>query len=139
MQTASIDDRASIEAIYPPAAFDEDAARNAAGDADVLYGLRVEAVPDAEGRFIFARSRQHAGEARDPTEALFLSPDGEHLLAAAASSLRTGEEEAAAAKPDERRKAYARFIDRVIEAVRAADFQKPIGRGEERLEGFHGG
>jgi hypothetical protein len=137
MQSARIDDRGSIEAIYPPAAFDADAARNAVGDADILHGLRIEAAPDAEGWFIFSHSRQHAGEAKDPTEALFLFPDGEHLLAAAASSLRA--EDGTTAGPDERREAYMRFIDRVIEAVRAADFKKPIGRGEGRLEGFRGG
>jgi hypothetical protein len=34
---------------------------------------------------------------------------------------------------------YETFIDRVIEAAKSAPFKRPIGRGEERLRGFHGG
>ena len=34
---------------------------------------------------------------------------------------------------------YRSFIDSILETARTADFQTPIGRGEERLRGFHGG
>jgi hypothetical protein len=34
---------------------------------------------------------------------------------------------------------YRSFVDRILEAAKAAEFKSPIGRKEERLQGFHGG
>ena len=34
---------------------------------------------------------------------------------------------------------YRSFIDRVVETARNTKFQPNIGRGEPRLQGFHGG
>ena len=34
---------------------------------------------------------------------------------------------------------YRAFIDSILQTARTARFQPPIGRGEERLRGFHGG
>jgi hypothetical protein len=41
--------------------------------------------------------------------------------------------------PDDVQDLYRDFIDGVIEAARTAHFLPPIGRGEGRLRGFHGG
>ena len=148
MTTASIHDRASVERLYPRDAFEADAGMNARGKASVLHGLRILSGPDADGAFRLARGSQHVGEvhvaeAQGRGNGLFLAP----TLGANFAALMQrdtdygGEEEKADAmrSVDARAAEYEAFIDRVIAAAQAADFEEPIGRGEERLKGFHGG
>ncbi len=139
MHKANVNDRASVEAVYSQAAFDEDAARNALADAPVVHGLRIDSEPDAQGWFSLARARHHVGELTGFKEAIFLHPENPHLAAPLLGSDPDGTAESPAAMPDKRRQEYAAFIDRVLDTARTADFQAPIGRDEPRLKGFHGG
>ena len=148
MTSASIHDRASVERLYPRDAFEADAGSNAHGKTAVLHGLRILSAPDADGAFRLARGSQHAGEvhageSQGRGNGLFLAPD----LAANFASLAQNNTDYGGAEEkgdamravDARAAAYEAFIDRVIATAQAADFEEPIGRGEERLKGFHGG
>ena len=140
MQTANVNDRASIEALYPRAAFDEDAAKNALPKTQVLYGVRIDSEPDEGGSFALVRARHHVGEMTNFAEAVFLFPEEPHLSATlVGSDPDAGMPQEADDPSDLRRKEYEAFIDRVLDAARRADFADPIGRDEERLKGFHGG
>jgi hypothetical protein len=148
MTSARINDRASVERLYPRDAFEADAGSNAQGKATVLKGLRILSGPDASGAFRVARASQHvgevhAGEAQGRGNGLFLAPDlGANFAALAQKDTDYGgaEEKADAMRSvDARAAEYDAFIDRVIAAASASDFEEPIGRGEERLKGFHGG
>jgi hypothetical protein len=148
MTSASIHDRASVERLYPRDAFEADAGSNALGKTTVLHGVRILSAPDASGEFRLTRGSQHAGEvhvggAQGRGNGLFLAPD----LAANVATLAQDNADYAGAQEkgdairsvDARAAAYEAFIDRVIATAQAADFEEPIGRGEERLKGFHGG
>ena len=63
MHKANVNDRASVEAIYPQVAFDEDAGRNALADAPVVHGLRIDSAPDPQGWFALAHARLTAAAA----------------------------------------------------------------------------
>jgi hypothetical protein len=139
MHKANVNDRASVEAAYPQAAFDEDAGRNALADAAVVHGLRIDSGPDAQGWFALARARHHVGELTGFKEAVFLRPEEPHLAAPLLGKDPDGRAEDPAAGPEKRRREYAAFIDRVLETARTAEFTPPIGRDEPRLKGFHGG
>jgi hypothetical protein len=140
MHRANINDRQSVSALYPQTAFEEDAARNEVGDAQIVHGLRIETSADEQGWFQLARVRHHVGELTGFKEAIFLAPNRPQLSAVL---LGADPEGAAAPGPQAnaatRQEEYEAFIDRVLEAARHADFPDPIGRGEERLRGFHGG
>ncbi len=139
MHKANVNDRASIEAVYPLAAFEEDAARNALADAPVVHGVRIDSAPDAQGWFALARARHHVGELTNFADAIFLHPESPQLAAPLLGSDPDGTAQMPAAMPELRRQEYEAFINRVIEAARTADFAEPIGRDEPRLKGFHGG
>ena len=148
MTSASINDRASVERLYPREAFEEDAGSNARGKSTVLRGVRILSGPDARGEFRIARGSQHVGEvhvgeAQGRGNGLFLAPDlGANFAALAQKDTDYGgaeEKSDAIGSVAARGAEYDAFIDRVIAAARAADFEQPIGRGEERLKGFHGG
>ena len=148
MTTASIHDRASVERLYPRDAVEADAGMNARGKASVLHGVRILSSPDADGAFRLARGSQHVGEvhvgeSQGRGNGLFLAPDLAANFAALAQKDTDygGAEETGDAlrSTADRADDYAAFIDRVIAAAGAADFEEPIGRGEERLKGFHGG
>lgn len=139
MHRANVNDRGSVEALYTRAAFEEDAAKNALADTAVVYGLRIESAPDAEGWFRLVRTRHHTGELTTVADAVFLHPEEPHLAAPLLGSDPDGTAQNPDAMPEKRRLEYAAFIDRVIETARTADFADPIGRNEPRLEGFRGG
>jgi hypothetical protein len=148
MTSASIHDRASLERLYPRDAFDADAGSNALGKTTVLHGLRILSAPDGSGEFRIARGSQHAGEvhvgeAQGRGNGLFLAPDlAAHVATLAQDNADYGgaqEKGDAIPSVDARAAAYEAFIDRVIATAQAADFEEPIGRGEQRLKGFHGG
>jgi len=135
MQRANINDRQSVEALYGCADFDQDAARNSRPGAAIWYGVRIESSPDEAGWFALSRAQHHVGEVRGQDSA-FLFPHE-------ASLQRAGPGDGAPSAPEDtpasRRDDYEAFIDRVLQSARSARFPNPIGRGEERLKGFHGG
>jgi hypothetical protein len=143
MATANINDRASVEALYPRAVFEADAAHNAVGNTQVLQGIHIESPPDENGAFALSRARRHVGEVGRNGGAVFLAPDSQHRYAALMKSdaeyggpVEKGDALAEARDADD---GYAAFIEDILETARSAEFQPPIGRGEERLRGFHGG
>ena len=143
MDTVTVADREALERLYPRAAFEEDAALNAVGNAQVVHGVRIEAAPNAPGRFRLTRVKHHNGENARSEDGGFLMPDHQGQYAALIKSEtdyggphEKGNEFAEAHNRD---RGYAGFIDRIVEAMRSADFPKPSGRAEERLKGFHGG
>ena len=138
MHKANVNDRASVEALYPREAFAEDAGRNALNKIAVLHGVRIESAPDREGWFGLARARHHVGEAGEGAQAIFLAAQEPHLAAPLVGQepeSAPSEAAAEATRADE----YDAFVDRIIETARTADFPESIGRDEPRLKGFHGG
>lgn len=139
MTTAHVDDRASLERIYPRQAFDHDARENARADVSVLHGVRILSAPDASGVFGLARARQHVGEADPEGDTVFLAPAlAEPQAGSGVGDGRT--HEAGGAEPVRPTGyGYDKFLEAVLRAARGARFKRPIGKGEERLRGFHGG
>jgi hypothetical protein len=141
MPTANIFDPASIEAIYPRDAYEAEAAQNAVGNAEILRGVRIDSAVDEKGDFTMVRAARDAGEAAKTPDALFIPP----MLASREYGHFVelpGREGGVAERqnmPAEGGDSYAAFIDRVIEAARAARFPERIGRGDDRFKGFHGG
>ena len=122
MPQANINDRASIERVYPPYAFARDAAENDRHRVELLKGVRIASAPDEAGNFALEPAAQYAGEVPG---APFLAPFH-----------RRTAEEYAAADPDPRH-GYDAFLDDIIEAAcrhgyRAEDSPGP---GDRRLRG----
>lgn len=142
MPEVNANDRASVERLYGPDEFEQDAARNSLQNAAVLHGLRIMSQPDEAGLFELTRAKQQTGERNLEGDTVFLAPflasDAGSDLVAPEAAIGQGDP----AMPDgagrEQRAGYAAFIGRVIEAARTAHFKTPIGR-TERLKGFHGG
>lgn len=140
MGRANVNDRASIEAVYPREAFEADAAQNARDKAAVLHGVAIASEVSESGAFALQRTRRHVGENDPLGDTLFLAPFLAEGGAAEPGPYSGGAPgEPSTAEPTRRVEAYARFIDSVVEAARRAAFKEPIGRHEERLRGFHGG
>ena len=138
MSSAKIHDRTSIEGVYPKSAFEEDAARNSVGDAQILFGLRIESAPDEHGVFALIRAKQHVGEQAPTSGAIFLAPEHQTRYAGVLRNDGAGGKYAEG-EEDDPSDEYAAFIDRVIETAKTGDFPEPVGRNEERLRGFRGG
>jgi hypothetical protein len=142
MHEARIGDRASVERLYPRADFERDAGENARANATVHRGLLIVSPVDAEGRFAAERASRHVGEDDPEGDTVFLAPFLAEMSApfqagsAYGDAVETGAPAAAAARKAD---GYRAFIDRIIDAAKAADFKSPIGRHEARLRGFHGG
>jgi hypothetical protein len=121
MQRPNINDRGTIERIYPRAVFQQEANANARGDASVLKGVRIVSAADAAGTFDLVRASRHAGESDPSDGAIFLSPTAQ------------------AAKPGSPapvwEDAYVRFIDKIVTTATAAEFASP-GPGDARLRGL---
>ena len=142
MAKANVNDRASIERLYPREDFDREAGENSDAKATVHRGLRILSGLDPEGGFSVERGSRHVGESDPESDTLFITP----FLAQAYAPLQQGDVYGGPAEKDDAlagagRKGddYRAFIDRIIEAAKSANFKSPIGRGEERLRGFHGG
>jgi hypothetical protein len=142
MPEANVNDRASIERLYPREDFERDAGENARAKATVHRGLRIVSPVDAAGRFSAERASRHVGEDDPEADTVFVAP----FLAEAQAPLQQGDayggpveavgpQDIDAQKTDD----YRAFIDRIVESAKAAEFKSPIGRHEERLRGFHGG
>lgn len=140
MPVANINDPSSLERIYPQTAFEEDAARNARGAASVHYGVKILSEPDADGAFKLERMSQQVGENDPEGDTLFLAPAWRSAARVSQGSPRgglepldAGQEDAALAED------YRRFLERLHEAAKNADFKSAIGFGDERIKGFRGG
>jgi len=140
MQTVNINQRETLESYYPLDSFVHDANQNARGKAAVLHGLRILSAPDADGTFKLTKAQHNFAENAEDQNALFLYSvrdddnnwfDGAEEDATKAVHVKDNPLDVSAL--------YRDFIDRVIEAARNAKFQPDIGRGEPRLQGFHGG
>jgi hypothetical protein len=140
MQSVNINQRETLESYYPLDSFVHDANQNARGKADVMHGLRILSAPDADGVFKVSKAHHNVAEDASPEDTLFLysvRDDDNNFF-------DKGEADASKAihakdHPVDPSDLYRDFIDRVIEAARNAKFQPDIGRGEPRLQGFHGG
>lgn len=142
MSTANVNDRASIERIYPREAFEQDAAKNSRGKALVLEGVLIASQPGENGEFELVRKRRQVGENDPEGDTLFVAPYlGQDYGALAQTAAYGAAEEKgdAVAKVEQSSREYAAFIDRIVATAKAAHFKEPIGRHEERLKGFHGG
>ena len=142
MPEANINDRSSVERLYPLEDFARDAGENADAKATVHRGLRIVSPVDRNGRFSAERGSRHVGESDPEGDTVFLAP----FLAQDAGPLRgTGayggaaETDATPAGSGRKDQDYRAFIDRIIEAAKASEFKPAIGRHEDRLRGFHGG
>jgi hypothetical protein len=136
MQSVNINQRETLESFYPQDSFVHDATRNAHGQASVMHGLRILSAPDEHGAFKVTKAHHNVAE----QDALFLysvRDDDNNWFD------KTEEDADKAVQPKDNpvdvSALYSDFIDRVIEAARNAHFQPAIGRGEPRLQGFHGG
>jgi hypothetical protein len=138
--SANVNDRESIARVYPREAYEEDAGRNALAKTPVLHGVRILSQPDEAGSFRLARAHHQVAE-RDPEgDTVFLAPYlGDELDALQRNPTYGGPEEKDGLSVVDPRGDYEAFLDRIVEAARSARFKGPIGKGEERLRGFHGG
>ena len=137
MAKANLNDRGSIEKIYPESAWEKDAAGNARGGAAIVHGVKILSQPEADGSFELTAMSQHVGE-RDPESDVIFIPAFEADAAAAADGATYAGSVAPVTDHDHPGE-YARFIDAVIEAAKKADFKPAIGKGDERIKGFRGG
>jgi hypothetical protein len=140
MAFANLNDRATVEAIYPREAFESDAAQNSRGKAAVLHGLLIASEVAESGAFELKRAKRHAGENDPLGDTRFVAPFLREADGAMEQISAYGAERPRGVKTAEgRRGDYDSFIDRVLAAAARAEFKDPIGRHEERLRGFHGG
>jgi hypothetical protein len=111
MTKVSVDDRGSLERLYPKDAFASDAAWNELPNA-ITRGARVASAPDKNGSFEVDRASRHAGEPETP---YFLAP-------------QKGQD-------------YGQFLDDIVTAaVRFGQrTEETPGQGDPRIKGFRGG
>jgi hypothetical protein len=119
---ANIDDRRSIERLYPPDAFARDAAENDRPRIEILKGVRIASAPDADGNFAMEPAAQYTGEVPGT---LFLAPFP-----------RRAAGEPAGDDPDPRY-GYNAFIDEIIDAARRHGYRadESPGPDDPRLRG----
>jgi hypothetical protein len=123
MTRANVNDRGSIERVYPPDAFAVDAADNDKQPGNqVLHGVRIVSAPDAHGAFELERADRQVGEIGG---ALFLAPFRRsmgHDFAGRAPDPASG---------------YEAFIDEIIAAAPCFGFREETspGIGDARLQG----
>jgi hypothetical protein len=139
MSRVEIGDRSSVERIYPREAHDEDAAENARPKAQVHHGVRISSPGNKSAGFELTRASMHVGEAESAQDTIFLFPVRIMQAPASTGYDAAGQSTGAAGPTNTSGDAYEEFIARILDAARTADFLDPIGSGEERLKGFHGG
>ena len=141
MPDADINDRSSVERLYSRDDFDRDAGENSDAKATVHRGLRILSPVDRSGRFSAERRSRHVGESDPEGDSVFIAPflTEDHApfqQGGYGSAAETGDVLAAG---ERKARDYEAFLDRIVEAAKAADFKPAIGRHDDRLRGFHGG
>ncbi len=131
MQRANINDRSTIERIYPRAVFQQEANANSRAKASVVSGVRIISAPDADGSFDLARASRHAGAAESSDGAVFLSPTLQQTGHGSDDPAAAGAGQAAGGNDP-----YSAFIDRIIATARSAPVASSPGRGDARLRGL---
>lgn len=123
MSKINTSDRAALEQAYPPEAFVEDSAQNAAASPEIVKGVRVLSAPDAAGEFELERGHRQVGEA---ASAAFLAPY--RRVPAAVPSETPG------SPPD----GYQAFLDEIVDAARRFGFRpgETPGQGDPRIRGL---
>ncbi|MBP2310638.1 hypothetical protein GBZ48_30510 [Azospirillum melinis] len=139
MAEANIDDRSSFERAYERHAFEQDAAANARSDTTTVHGVTILSAADADGRVELSRSTRHVGEGNPEGDTVFVAAFRVHDSAAQPAAPYSGSVEPTGEATGEAADDYRSFIDQLVEAAKGARFKPDIGRGEERLTGFHGG
>lgn len=139
MAVANINDRSSVERIYDRNTFERDAASNARSKATVVHGVKILSAPDAEGRVEISRASHHVAEGNPEGDTIFVPAFSLHDSTAADGNTYASSVAPTGSGPGEAADEYRSFIDDVLEAARKGHFKSDIGRGEERLKGFHGG
>ncbi len=143
MSRANINDRSSLERLYPRDAWAQDAGKKADAKAEVLHGVRIASPVDENGDFDLVRASHQVAEINSEGDVVFLFPQmGDDYAALMQKETDYGGAEEKGDALDRVRhkdQDYEAFIDRIIQAARSAKFKPAIGRGEERLRGFHGG
>lgn len=143
METANVNDPASLEALYSKADFEADARLNAQDKTTVLHGLMILSMPDGDGRFSIMRANRQVGEDEDSSHSLFVSPRLSGSTSDAFVQNDTGyggpvePRTPAQERPQERTDPYGAFLRDVLDAARSAVFPPPAPA--ERLKGFRGG
>jgi hypothetical protein len=142
MPEANVNDRRSVERLYPREDFEREAAGNSDAKAMVHRGLLIVSPVDREGRFSAERASRHVSEGDPEGDTVFLTP----FLAQADAPLRQSEAYGGAVQTGDvlaggpqKGQDYRAFVDRIIQAAKSAEFKTAVGRDEERLHGFHGG
>lgn len=127
MSKINISDRAALEQAYPPEAFVEDSAQNAAASPEIVKGVRILCAPDAAGEFELERGHRQVGEA---ASAAFLTPY-RRVPATVPSETAAGPP---AGYPD----GYQAFLDDVVEAARRSGFRpgETPGQDDPRIRGL---
>lgn len=142
MTQANINDRTTVERVYPRDAFEVDIRANARAKDPVQRGVRIASAPDQDGNFDLAQASRHTGELAGGGDTVFVAPfeTFDAALTRQATDygapLEVGDELGAIQRSAD---AYNAFIDRVVETAKTAEFEPPIGRNAEVLQGFHGG
>lgn len=139
MAEANIDDRSSFERAYERQAFEQDAAANARSDTTTVHGVTILSAADTDGRIELSRSTRHVGEGNPEGDTVFVAAFRVHDSVAENADTYAGSVEPAGEDPGEADDDYRSFIDQLVETAKGARFKPDIGRGEERLTGFHGG
>jgi hypothetical protein len=142
MSSANVNDRITVETIYPREAFEADTAQNARDKTTVLHGVLIASDVSESGAFTLQRARRHVGE-KDPLgDTLFLAPfprGAYDVMEETPAYGRAEEKPGGLGRVEDRADDYDSFIDRILAAAARAEFKDMIGRHEERLRGFHGG
>ena len=139
METANVNDPASVETIYSRADFEREARLNAQDKTTIQHGITILSAPDGDGNFSLMRASRHVGEVGESSHSIFVGP-----------SLKTSEHGAFIQNdtgyggpieqhdpPKEPADPYRLFVEEIFQAVRSADFPPDVP--PERLKGFHGG
>jgi hypothetical protein len=129
----NIRNRVEIEAFYPVHDFEHEASLNSISDRVVTNGVLILSELDDHGFVRLARARRHVAEADPEGDTVFVAP---MLVRTTDAAIDCADTKRVLFL---RRETYRLFIDGLIEAVRGARFKSPIGKGEDRLVGFHGG
>jgi hypothetical protein len=135
MQRANINDRGSIERIYPRAVFEREAQANTRAKASVLYGVRIHSTPDESGAFQLIRASHHVGEDERQAASLFICPFAQEPPFAERGN-DYGAVEPRPATGVGVHGDYDAFIDKIIETARTARLDAAPGRDDARLQGL---